>query len=291
MPERVLVTGYTWVDGVVHLRARHLPGGEPHTRPLEGAVCIRVLPGRFCTGYSDGSVVQPCPDASAAVRGSQCEPCQSRDAFRVCMMCDGFRCPRLSKPMREYCQQDHHLYLACFGEDRIKVGTASHPRRTQRIIEQGPLAAARVARGPGPKIKQMENRLSEAGYTETMRRDRKTALLQGAMTEVQARSLVLEASKGVRAELHPRYHKHLHAPVVVTQPELARASRGMAVQQLTIADDRVVEGRVVGAVGHVLFVEESDGRFALDLGALKARRIEFDPAGPRRKAEAQLGLF
>src|SRR5262245_31454806 len=180
------------------------------------------------------------------------------------MTCDGFQCPRLSPDMLQWCRQTHHLYLACFGDTTIKVGTASDPRRNQRIVEQGPLAAARVAEGEGPTIKQMEHWLSEAGFSGTMRRARKTVLIRTAMTEVEARQNVIEAARSLRDVLPAAYHRHLHAPTFVPQPPLAQRSRGRPVNELRVDDDRVVEGTVVGAIGHVVFVEDRDGCFALD---------------------------
>ncbi len=193
--------------------------------------------------------------------------------------------------MLRYCRSDHHLYLACFGDDSLKVGTASHPRRDQRIVEQGPLAAARVAQAPGPRIKQMEHLLVEAGFTETMRRTRKTVLLRGSMTSEEAHRRVAEAVRSLSDVLPPDHHASLHPPVFVQQPELAVRSRSLAVNELLVEDDRVIEGEVAGAVGHVLFLRDADGCFALDLGGLRARWIEWDPAGPRKRPQAQLGLF
>lgn len=291
MADRALVVGYTWVEGGVRLRSWDDPPVRFAERRLEGMLSFRVLPGRHCVGFHDGEALRPCPDRAPATRGSSCDACTLRDAFRPCMTCDGFRCPRLAPEMLRYCRQKHHLYLACFGDQTIKVGTASDPRRNQRIVEQGPLAAARVAETEGPRIKQMERLLSDAGFAETMRRTRKTALLQGAMSEVEARSLVIDATHTLRDVLPREYHSALHAPIFVPQPALAVHSRRLTVNELRLEDDRVVEGVVVGAIGHLLFLEEADGRFALDLGALKGRWIEWDPEGPRRKPEAQLGLF
>jgi hypothetical protein len=287
--ERSLVVGFTWIDGAVHLRS--WSGSTLGLRHLRGEFCFRVLPGKHCVGWNDGEGLRICPDTAIATRGTACEACQSRDAFRPCMTCDGFRCPRLSLEMHTWCRQTHHLYLACFGDTTIKVGTASDARRDQRIVEQGPLAAARIASAPGPRIKQMEHLLVEAGFSETMRRARKTVLLQAAMSEEQAQALVLEASDALGEVLPREYHPHLHPPMFVTQPELAVRSRGRTVNELRLEDDRVVEGRVVGAVGHLVFLEDGDGCFALDLGDLKGRWIEWDPEGPRRRASAQLGLF
>lgn len=289
--ERTLIVGFTWVDGSVHLRSW---SGSPSAlvlRPFEGPVCFRVLGGKHCVGSHDGEALRPCPDRALATRGTTCDACTARDAFRPCMTCDGFRCPRLSAEMETWCRQTHHLYLACFGDTTIKVGTASDGRKEQRIVEQGPLAAARIASAPGPRIKQMEHLLVRSGFSETMRRARKTVLLQASMTVEQARTLVLEATRDLRKVLPRGYHRHLHKPSFVDQPELAVRSRARTINELRLEDDRVVEGTVVGAVGHLVFLEDADGCFALDLGDLKGRRIEWDPAGPRRRASAQLGLF
>jgi hypothetical protein len=291
-PERrALVVGYTWLDGGVRLRSWPLGDRGPlGVEPL-AHLSFRVEPGKWCTGYNDGTTLVRCPDQAAATRGTTCDACASRDAYRPCLTCDGFRCPRLSAEMLGYCRQHHHLYLACFGDEDIKVGTASDPRKHQRVIEQGPLAAARVAEAEGPRIRQMETLLAQAGFSETVRRSRKTALLAGAMTEVEARSLVIDATHRLKEVLPREYHGALHAPIFVPQPELARKSRALPLNPLELEDGVVVEGEVVGAVGHTVFVRDADGTFALDLGALKGRRLTWNPSGPRRKPTAQLGLF
>ncbi|MEO0601427.1 MAG: DUF2797 domain-containing protein [Myxococcota bacterium] len=291
MPDRVLVVGWTWQDDTVQLRTWSLADRRYTSRTMSGSVAFRVEPGRHCTGFHDGRAMRPCPNESEAVRGRQCQTCQLQDAFRPCMTCNGFRCPRLSQKMRSYCHGTHHLYLACFGAPTLKVGTASHHRRNQRVIEQGPLAAVRIAEADGPTIKRMEHLLVEAGFTETMRRQRKTVLLQAAMTEAEAREHVGRAVSELHDQLPREYHGFLHDPIWVEQPAVAKESRRLAIQELRVADDRVVEGNVVGAVGHLLFVDDGDGCWALDLGELRGRRIEWDPEGPRKRAQAQLGLF
>lgn len=290
MATRALVVGWTWADGRAQLRSWSADG-QLSTRPLVDQLSLRILPGRHCTGHHNGQRLQPCPSSAPATRGTRCSACTSRDAFRPCMTCTGSRCPPLPPAMLAYCRGEHHLYLACFGDEVLKVGTASHPRREQRVVEQGPLAAARVARAPGPQIKQMEHLLVQAGFTETMRRERKAALLHSAMTAAEASERVLAAAASLPTLLPEQHHPHLHPPELVPQPPLASRSRALAVHPLQLDDDRVVEGKIAGAVGHLVFLDDGDGCFALDLGALRARWIELDPSGPRRRAEAQLGLF
>lgn len=291
MGQRSLGLGYGWDDGRPFLRVRDQWADDTRLVRFEGAFRVQLLPGRQCTGYFDGERGHACPNRRAVQRGASCEACQARDAFRPCMTCDGTRCPRLSASMRRYCRQDHHLYLASFGDATLKVGTASHPRRDLRVIEQGPLAAVRVARAEGPIIKQMERVLSQGVFTETMRRQKKTALLSASMTPEVAEAQVLEAAGRLREELPTWMHAYLHAPELVEQPAFAAASRALSVQPMQLADDVVLEGTVVGAVGHVVFLDDGDGTFALDLGALKGRLLEWEPEAGAPKPVVQLGLF
>ncbi len=291
MASTSLVLGYGWTDERPFLRVRDAFDEDSRIVELEGHFRAQVTGPRRCTGYFDGEVSHPCPGRRTVQRGTSCPSCQSLDAFRPCMTCDGTRCPRLSPPMRRYCRQDHHLYLACFGDATIKVGTASHPRRVRRIVEQGPLFAARVAQAEGPVIKQMERALSQGPFTETMRRSRKTALLSGAMSAREAEALVLDAADRLTDELPAWMHPHLHPPDPVAQPDLAVASRGLTVQPLEQLDEVILDGDVVGAVGHVVFLDDGDGVFALDLGDLKGRMLDWEPDDGAKKPVVQLGLF
>lgn len=294
--EPLLVIGYTWSGGEVRLRLVD-EAGAPRDRTLDGALSLAITETRRCTGYAAEGQRIACPDA-AVPTGAQCDACAARDRFRPCMTCDGFRCPRLDPSSRAHCRGRHHLYLACFGDSNLKVGTAAHARRDQRVIEQGPLAAARVAAGEGPLVKQMEHLLaSEGPFTERVRRSRKTALLRGAMTAEEAEDLVQEASTALRMLLPPRYHGLLHPPEPVPQPELAVRSRALLAARdgtaiaLPVVPGTTIEGRVVGAVGHLIALAEPHGVFTLDLGALRSRVVVFDPEGPRRRPMVQLGLF
>lgn len=285
MSDEVLVVGHTWVDGGPVLR---LEGG---TWPLEGQVSFVVLAGRHCIGHGTPSGRAPCSEQATLATGTQCSTCQSRDAFRVCVICDGHRCPRLSGPVEAFCRRERVLYLACFGAERLKVGTAVIRRQSQRIVEQGPLAASRVARGDGRAIKQLETALSRQGFTESMSRSRKLALLDGSMEATEAEARVAAAAAELPDLVPAELRVLLHEPEVVAMPELAVAARSFRVNPLPLQDGRLVEGRVVGAVGHVVFLEDDAGRFAVDLGALRGRRIDREPGGCQKRPTVQLGLF
>ena len=60
---------------------------------------------------------------------------------------------------------------------------------------------------------------------------------------------------------------------------------------LPVDEGTLVDGRVVGAVGHVALIEEDVGRFLLDLGELSARLVDPEPDDALRRPRVQLGLF
>ena len=285
--------GYGWRDGQPVLTWRRDPTRAP-TQVREVLGPIRLGMGaRRCTGFRQGRQPMPCPEqASSSQR--QCLACQRRDGFRPCMICTGFDCPRLQPTVAASCRQTHHLYLASFGGPEVKVGTASDPRRTARLIDQGPLAAARIAAGPGPRIKQMEHTLStRTDLVEGMRRSRKLSLLAGGMTESTARERVLSAIADARGLLMESYGDLLHAPDFVTLPPLALRTRERIRHQpaLPIEEGVRLDGTITGAIGHVALFEDHDGSFLLDLGELAGRLVDPNPPREQRRSTVQLSLI
>ena len=293
-PLRALVVGYSWTEGRPVLRIRVEGEWKLREWPLRFRVRLVVTDERRCVGYADGTGLVPCPD-KALPSGQQCKECERRDAFRPCMTCDGFRCPTLTltPAMKKSCDREHHMYLACFGQPKLKVGTCSHRRRDQRIIEQGPLAAARVARGRGPLIKQIETTLAgHEDFVELMRRDRKALLLHASMTEDEARARIREIWQTLKGRLPQDLATLIHQPIFVHPPPLAQKARGWPVVPMPVEAGTLIEGTLAGAIGHLVFLHEQDGRFALDMAALKTRIVELDPPeGEGRKPTVQLGLF
>lgn len=287
------VVGYGWADGRPHLRLAERDTG--HT--LSGRLTLRLELERRCIGWVDyerrgAARRRPCP-TRATPSGAQCIACSHREGFWLCMTCDGFQCPPLPPSTHEYCRQDHHLYLASFGGPALKVGTASHPRRDARLVEQGPLAALRVARGPGPLIKQMEALAVGMGFVEAMRRAEKWRQFRTRTTPDQALTWLEDGAARLRRGLPAHYHALLHEePARVEQPTLQRQTSGLsAVEMVQLRPGETLAGQVVGARGHVVVLDDGAGRVALDIGALKAWFVTLDPTDPGRAPTRQLGLF
>ncbi|MDR6555909.1 hypothetical protein J2809_000240 [Arthrobacter pascens] len=119
----------------------------------------------------------PCPDRFPAARGSQCEPCFVVDDSRL--IHDFHRGGRVPPGLRNYLMQPHWLYVATFAHGASKIGTASQPRKWNRLAEQGAVVARYVALAEdGRVVRLLEDMVTrEAGLAQQVRSAAKTAAL------------------------------------------------------------------------------------------------------------------
>lgn len=288
------VLGYGWRSGRPFLKvAPTRPGDSPHIIGVEKHLRFRRVAGQQCIGWRDSETggQHPCPNRERGA-GIQCVQCSRREGWWACMTCDGFACPALAPAMERRCRQTTTLYLASFGTSDIKIGTASDRRRVARLVEQGPLVAGHVAEGPGPLIKQMEALAVRMGFRERFRRSTKSKQYGQETTEAEAMGW-LEAgftkfSQGLDSEYGPYLYDQLRP---VELPALARSIRFGGVPVLQLGPGDGVDGRVLGARGHLVLIHDGAGRLAIDLGSLKSGFIDLDPKEAPRAPVRQLGLF
>lgn len=119
----------------------------------------------------------PCPDRFPAVRGSQCERCFVVDDSRL--IHDFHRGGRVPPGLRSYLMQPHWLYVATFAHGASKIGTASQPRKWNRLAEQGAVVARYVALAEdGRVVRLLEDMVTrEAGLAQQVRSAAKAAAL------------------------------------------------------------------------------------------------------------------
>ncbi|WP_457950930.1 DUF2797 domain-containing protein [Pseudarthrobacter sp. alpha12b] len=143
-----------------------------------------VEPGRFCLGHVQVQSASSrrhvlCGSAARALRGKQCERCFVLDESRL--MHDFHRGGRVTPGLRDYLMQEHWLYVATFAGGATKVGTASGPRKWNRLAEQGAAVARYVARAQDGRVVRVIEDLVSArlGLTQQVRSAAKAdALLQ-----------------------------------------------------------------------------------------------------------------
>ncbi|MEM2963322.1 MAG: DUF2797 domain-containing protein [Candidatus Anstonellales archaeon] len=90
---------------------------------------------RQCIGYRSDSSPNPwnrCPAITRNIR--QCPLCSYRDISRIYTIGDFSLYPHLEKELEN---ESYYIYLAAFGEDKIKCGITKNERLNERFIEQG----------------------------------------------------------------------------------------------------------------------------------------------------------
>lgn len=184
---RYLVHGVFWPAPpasypVLRLQA---PDGTREELALDGGtrLCFRLAAeGKSCLGHH--RVHSPnhrdhvlCARRSPASRGHQCERCFVVDDFRH--MHDFHRNGDVPPGLHSYLMQPHWLYVATFANGATKVGTASDPRKWQRLAEQGAVVASYVARAvDGRVVRILEDLVTrDGGLPQQVRSAAKAAAL------------------------------------------------------------------------------------------------------------------
>jgi hypothetical protein len=220
-----------------------------------------------------------CKGPSPAARGHQCEPCFVGDDFRL--MHDFHRGGGVPPGLRSYLMQPHWLYVATFANGASKVGTASDPRKWQRLAEQGAVAASYIARAvDGRVVRILEDLVTrDGGLPQQVRSAAKAAALaapspaewlhsHNAALADHARRLVSAAGEDSFEVVDETW----------SRPRLAaRLCSSTARHTYPHALDSGAHGFTIRSVcGSILLagLDDSGLEFVLDLGRLKGRTIE-----------------
>lgn len=293
----MLVHGIAWDSSSPALRLLRPDGEFTDVALAPGSTLgMRVMPGVWCLGHTKvhgpgNRTHVPCRSGSPAERGKQCGACFARDDSRL--MHDFHRGGSVPTGLRAYLMQPHWLYVATFANGATKVGTASAPRKWNRLAEQGAVQASYVAFAEdGRVVRVLEDLVT-----------RELGLVQQVRSAAKAASLV-EPRPGVELVATNRRHA---AQVRGLLGGLAMIGFALVEEEWErpVLADRLCAVRAAGSSrhpypapfdggGHGLRVHslsgaialaglpdaegnEVEGSFVADLGALKGRKIEFGP--------------
>lgn len=196
-------------DGGTPVLRLESPAGEARSVGLAPGTTLglRVAgPGRYCLGHqvvhsASARDHVPCAKGSLASKGKQCERCFVLDDSRL--MHDFHRGGRVPAGLRSYLMQEHWLYVATFAGGATKVGTASSPRKWNRLAEQGAVAATYVAQtADGRAVRVLEDLVSqELGLTQQIRSAAKSEALLRPLPAPEIEAVNTRAAGAVRALL------------------------------------------------------------------------------------------
>jgi len=291
----MLVHGVSWDSSVPVLRLMSPQVEFSEVALAQGAsLGLRVAPGLWCLGHTkvhgpgDRTHV-PCPGGSPAERGKQCGACFARDDSRL--MHDFHRGGSVPSGLRAYLMQPHWLYVATFANGATKVGTASAPRKWNRLAEQGAVHASYVAHAEdGRIVRVLEDLVTrDLGLVQQVRSAAKVTGLVEPRTGVELAAVNRQHSGRVRELLgglamtgYSVVEEEWERPALADT--LCNARTGLRHPYPATFDGGGHGLRVRSLSGAIALVglpdasgNEVEGSFVADLGALKGRKVEFGP--------------
>ncbi|MUK02411.1 DUF2797 domain-containing protein [Vibrio cholerae] len=241
---------------------------------------------RYCLGFhrvhgrTDRTWV-PCAGQAPAERGYQCGRCFAQDDVRF--MHDVHRSGIAPAGLKRYLDQPHWLYVATFADGSTKVGTASHPRKHARLVEQGAVVAQFVAHAAdGRVVRVVEDEVTRSvGLPQAVRSGTKAASLCTPLAPARlervndgfalaARGLL---AGGIGIDGYEVVHEEFDPP-----PSWASVlgQRGLQPYPEPLGHGR--HGFTIREVlgpSALVSIDGSDLLFVADLAQLKGRRLRF----------------
>jgi len=198
----LVLTGMSWSDGSPRLRVRQPPDAESTLVPVSGFGLNYQLgadPTRACVGHKpfrDGGASWFDCNNPPLHDGRKCDRCAAVDATFASQLHHAHNKARgeLEGSVLRHLEQPNSLYLACFRDGSIKVGTSTAPRLTIRLAEQGAWLARVVASTTdGFAVRSLEDQVTvELGLPQSVSIRRK---LVGLATPRPDEALVAELDR------------------------------------------------------------------------------------------------
>lgn len=182
-----------------------------------GIIEVKKTMEKYCKGYYDliKKKILPCQSFTNLTDSgySQCKECQEKSGFDLCLGCNGSTCKTNSGKARNFCHEGHHVYLAYFANDKLKVGTAASYRRYERILEQGALYSIFLAQTPnGRMARQIESQISKLGIASRVNFSYKMNNFIIDREQEEIDRMLMQKYESILRSIDERYKKYFIKP-------------------------------------------------------------------------------
>lgn len=206
----------------------------------------------------------------------QCNKCKYLFDFYKCIRCHGEECYVKNKDVLKYCNTTHYVYLACFPNGKIKVGTASEIKKYNRLLEQGALYSIFLAKTPSGKIaRQIEKNIIDGGVPGAVTTSYKMKNIIFKDDPLTIKKQLLNKYKEILKNISSDNNQYLIEPEFNAFNEIQKKINNnmlMKAEQLNLFDEIItyekpytikkdinkISGKYLFAVGKIL-VLENDG--------------------------------
>ncbi len=184
---------------------------------VNGNVEIKKTAEKHCRGYYDLLRKKIIPCASfvnlTGTNYNQCKDCQEKSGFDLCLGCNGSVCQTNNNNARVFCHEGHHVYLAYFAKDKLKVGTAASYRKYERLLEQGALYSIFLAKAPNGRIaRQIESQISKLGIASRVNSSYKMNNFVIDKGQEEIDKMLMQEYESILRNLDEKYRKYFIKP-------------------------------------------------------------------------------
>ncbi len=278
--------GIKWINNMPHFILYNYENNSIEYKKVQGIIDIKKGKQRKCNGYYDLVTHRyiACPNfnSSESDNVKQCETCLNITGFNECLGCDGKYCRTVNSIAKKFCTQKHVVYIALFGNNKFKVGTAAEYRKYTRILEQGAIASMFIAETlDGKQARLIEHSISKLGYVLQVNSAFKMKNLIIDMDRTEIENILKEHYNNIMNGIPDVLKKYLISPEINYCEKMNRMNKRIFVpkkMQLSLLDNKVqntyninyflnydsICGRIVNVIGTFLVIKSNNDFLVYD---------------------------
>mgnify|MGYP004540715331 CR=1 FL=1 len=268
--------GIKWIKNNPYFLLYDFNNKNMEIRKAIGKVSITKTNIKKCNGYYDllNRKYVPCKNFDNEFKKEchQCKLCKELSGFGDCLGCNGKNCKSKSLIAKKFCNQKHIVYIALFGNDKLKVGTAAEYRKYSRILDQGAIASMFIAiTDTGKTARFLENYISSFGYSLQVRSNYKINNLVIDKSKKEIVNLLENEYDKIKNMLPDSLKKYLTNPEINYYEKINDINKNTLIKesaQLSLFDDGIkvnnydfhlypetICGIITNVVGSMLIIE------------------------------------
>ena len=245
-----------------------------------GIIDIKKEGLKKCNGYYDlvthKYVVCPNYNSSESNNVKQCKTCSNITGFNECIGCDGKYCKTTNSIAKNFCNQKHVVYIALFGNNKFKVGTAAEYRKYSRILEQGAIASMFIAETPdGKQARFIEHIISKLGYVLQVNSSFKLKNLVIDKNRIEIENILKKHYNNIMNDIPDALKKFLISPEINYCEKINKINKSIFSandMQLSLFDDNIentydinyllhydsIYGKIANVIGTFLVIKSNN---------------------------------
>ena len=262
-----------------------------------GKIEIEKAEKRYCIGYYDlfNRKNIPCTfyEELTGSEYTQCKQCKIKSGVSLCLGCNGSVCKTNSDKAKQFCNQEHYVYLAYFPNDKLKVGTAVYYRRHERLLEQGAIYSIFLAKTKNGKLaRRLETEISNIGIVQKVNTSYKINNIIINRNSEDIKNILINEYENIKNKIDEGYKSYL------TEPEynnfeiiynIVKENLIKKTEQINLFGDNEVEecidykkilnpeyikGEIIATIGNLILLKEDNIYSVLNMKKLEGWEVK-----------------